>query len=124
MIYLDTHIVAWLYAGLLGKFSPSIQALLNENQILISPVVRLELQYLYEIERVRMSALVILADLTDRIGLSVCKQDFDAVIGQALAVTWTRDPFDRIIVAQAALHGNILISKDFSILQHYANARW
>ena len=124
MIYLDTHIVVWLYAGLLEKFSQSIQTALNENEILISPIVRLELQYLYEIERVREPALVIVPDLVDRIGLKVCEKDFNVVISQAIKLKWTRDPFDRLIVANAALNDNILISKDQNMLAHYPHARW
>lgn len=124
MIYLDTHIVVWLFAGLLDKFSHTVKAMLNENEILISPIVRLELQYLYEIERVKEPASVIVADLSDRIGLEVCEKDFNAVVSQALTLTWTRDPFDRVIVANAKLSDNILISKDPSILENYAHARW
>lgn len=124
MIYLDTHIVVWLYAGLLEKFSQSIKTMLNENEILISPIVRLELEYLYEIERVREPAHVLVADLADRIGLRVCEKDFNAVVSQATKLTWTRDPFDRLIVATAALNDNILISKDQNILEHYPHARW
>ena len=124
MIYLDTHIVVWLYAGLLEKFSQSIQTALNENEILISPIVRLELQYLYEIERVRESAQVIVPDLADRIGLKVCEKDFNVVISQAIKLKWTRDPFDRLIVANAALNENILISKDQNMLVHYPHTRW
>ena len=124
MIYLDTHIVVWLYAGLLEKFSQSIQAILNENEILISPIVRLELEYLYEIERVREPAHVLVADLADRIGLRVCEKDFNAVVSQAIKLTWTRDPFDRLIVANAALNDNILISRDQNILDFYPHARW
>ena len=124
LIYLDTHIVVWLYAGLLEKFSQSVKTILNENEILISPIVRLELQYLYEIERVKKPALVIVADLADRIGLRVCDKSFNAVISQAITMTWTRDPFDRVIVANAALNDNILISKDQNILEHYLHTRW
>lgn len=124
MIYLDTHIVVWLYAGLLDKFSQSIKTIFNENEILISPIVRLELQYLYEIERVKQPAPVIVADLADRIGVSVCDKGFNAIISQAMTLTWTRDPFDRVIVATAALNDNILISRDQNILQHYPHARW
>ena len=124
MIYLDTHIIVWLYAGLLEKFSQSIQTILNENEILISPIVRLELEYLYEIERVREPAHVLVADLADRIGLRVCEKDFNAIVSQAIKLTWTRDPFDRLIVANAALNNNILISKDQNILDHYPHARW
>jgi PIN domain nuclease of toxin-antitoxin system len=124
LIYLDTHIVVWLFAGLLEKFSQSIQTILNENEILISPIARLELEYLYEIERVREPAHVLVADLADRIGLRVCEKDFNAVVSQAIKLTWTRDPFDRLIVANAALNDNILISKDQNILDHYPHARW
>jgi PIN domain nuclease of toxin-antitoxin system len=124
LIYLDTHIVVWLYAGLLEKFSQSIQAILNENEILISPIVRLELQYLFEIERVREPAHTIVSDMTDRIGLRICEKAFNAVVNQSIKLTWARDPFDRLIVANAALNDNILISKDTNILEHYAHARW
>jgi len=124
LIYLDTHIIVWLYAGLLEKFSQSIQTILNENEILISPIVRLELEYLYEIERVREPAHVLVADLADRIGLRVCEKDFNAIVSQAIKLTWTRDPFDRLIVSNAALNNNILISKDQNILDHYPHARW
>jgi PIN domain nuclease of toxin-antitoxin system len=124
LIYLDTHIVVWLYAGLLEKFSQSIQTILNENEILISPIVRLELEYLYEIEHVMEPAHVIVADLADRIGLRVCEKDFNAIVSQAIKLTWTRDPFDRLIVANAALNDNILISKDQNILDFYSHARW
>ena len=124
LIYLDTHIVVWLYAGLLEKFSQSIKTILNENEILVSPIVRLELQYLYEIERVKQPAPVIVADLTDRIGVNVCDKDFNAIISQAMTLTWTRNPFDRVIVATAALNDNILISRDQNILKHYTHARW
>ena len=124
MIYLDTHIVVWLYAGLLEKFSQSVKTILNENELLISPIVRLELQYLYETERVTKPALVVVADLANRIGLRVCEKAFNAVISQAITMTWTRDPFDRLIVANAALNDNILISKDQNILEHYLHARW
>lgn len=124
MIYLDTHIVVWLYAGLLEKFSQSIKIYLNENEILISPIVRLELQYLYEIDRVKEPANDIVADLSDRIGIRVCEKDFNAVVSQAITIKWTRDPFDRVIVAHAELNNNILISKDQNILEHYTHARW
>jgi PIN domain nuclease of toxin-antitoxin system len=124
LIYLDTHVVVWLYAWLLEKFSQSVRAILNENEIRISPIVRLELQYLYEIERVKEPAQVIVADLADRIGMRVCDKDINAVISQAIPLKWARDPFDRVIVAQAALNDNILISKDQSILQHYVHTRW
>ena len=38
--------------------------------------------------------------------------------------SWTRDPFDRIIVAQAALRRTSLITKDAVIRADYNRALW
>ena len=56
MIYIDTHIVVWLYAGQVEKLSDQAKDLLNDNEIQISPIVRLELQYLNDIKRITASA--------------------------------------------------------------------
>jgi len=124
LIYLDTHVVVWLYAGLTDRFSDSLQKMLNEQDLLISPIVRLELQYLYEIKRVTVEAKAILSDLSQRLGLTVCPKPFDTIIVHATQVTWTRDPFDRILVAHASVNDNILVSKDQIILTHYPYTRW
>ena len=124
MIYLDTHVVVWLFSGLTDKFSATAQRLINDNETHISPVVRLELQYLFEIQRVAETPDTIVTDLVNRIGLQICTRPFNLVVTQALTCTWTRDPFDRLITANAALRDSILLSKVHNILQHYAHARW
>lgn len=124
MIYLDTHVVVWLYAGLADKFSEQARELINNHEITISPIVRVELQYLYEIQRVTDDAQTIVVDLTNRIGLLTCDKPLDHIVTKALIFSWTRDPFDRLIVAHAALNDNILLSKDQSILENYAHTRW
>lgn len=124
MIYLDTHIVVWLYGGLTERFTDLAIALLNEHDLYISPMVRLELQYLYEIERVLVPADSIILDLGDRVGLRLCEKDFNQVVGYGLGLSWTRDPFDRLIVAQAMITGSILLTKDVKILGNYAKAMW
>jgi PIN domain nuclease of toxin-antitoxin system len=124
LIYLDTHAVVWLYAGLADKFSAPVRALMNEQDIAISPAVRLELQFLHEIQRVADDADTIVTDLANRIGLTIGNLDFNATISRALEISWTRDPFDRIIVANASLDDSILVSKDQNILSHYPFARW
>lgn len=124
MIYLDTHIVVWLYSGLTEKFTALPRSLLNDHDLYISPMVRLELQYLYEIERVSVPADTIILDLGDRLGLKICEKDFHRVVDYGLGLSWTRDPFDRLIVAQAAISENILLTKDIKLLKHYAQAQW
>ena len=41
-----------------------------------------------------------------------------------MGVKWTRDPFDRIITAQAELCGAKLLTKDRTIHNYYVNAAW
>jgi PIN domain nuclease of toxin-antitoxin system len=124
LIYLDTHVVVWFYVGLTEKFSAPVRQLINENDLYISPMVRLELRYLYEIQRITEDAETIVNDLSQRIGLQICGKFFDAVVTRALTCSWTRDPFDRLIVAHAAVHDNVLLSKDQAILENYPHARW
>ena len=124
MIYLDTHVVVWLYAGKIEKLSELARETINHNEIVISPIVCLELQYLFEIQRVTDEAKLIVNDLSDRIGLEICDKSFNTIIRNALDYSWSRDPFDRIIVANADVNHNILITKDQNILNHYEKAMW
>ena len=124
MIYLDTHVVVWLYSGLIDKLSNTAQRLINENDVYISPAVRLEIQYLFEIQRVTAAPDTIVTDLANRIGLQVCAKAFNRIVSKALVNTWTRDPFDRLIVAHASLEDAILVTKDGNMLRHYAHALW
>ena len=80
-------------------------------------MVRLELQYLYEIGRAKVGAEAVLGDLRRSIGLSYCARPFTQIIETAERFSWTRDPFDRIIVAQAAIGRNLLVTKDSSLLE-------
>ena len=124
MIYLDTHVVVWLYSK--GKSAiPQIAVdAIRAQEVKISPMVHLELQYLYEIGRVSTPAAVVYDELAGTIGLAICDKAFLAVVTEANKQSWTRDPFDRIIVAQAALSDDSLVTKDAIIHKHYPNTLW
>lgn len=124
MIFLDTHVVVWMYAGLVERFSPVCSDALEEHDLVVSPMVMLELQYLHETGRLTADAHTVLAVLTKTVGLQVSELAFNNVILDALAQGWTRDPFDRIIVAQAAVEGIPLLTKDETIRKHYRYAFW
>ncbi|MGK7892480.1 MAG: type II toxin-antitoxin system VapC family toxin [Microcystaceae cyanobacterium] len=124
MIYLDTHVVVWLYAGLTDKLTDLAKTLINDHDVYISAIVRLELQYLYEIERISVQPDSIISDLSDQIDMRICDRNFNDIISHALSIAWTRDPFDRIITANAMLNSNLLLSKDRNILSHYPYAKW
>lgn len=124
MIYLDTHAVVWLYAGRKDLFPSSALDLLEKKDLLISPMVFLELQYLFETHKIKEPARTMIDDLYTCIGLSVCPQSFEKVILASLKQPWTRDPFDRLIVAQAHLQNLPLLTKDKKIHKHYSKAVW
>ena len=58
------------------------------------------------------------------IGLTVCVMAFPDVVLASLAENWTRDPFDRLIVAHAKAGKGKLISKDRKIRLAYDRAVW
>lgn len=124
MIYLDTHVAVWLYAGDLTRFSPVALELLRSEDLIISPMVELELEYLREIERITVQSSLIIESLSQTVGLQVCDLPFAQVVTESILHNWTRDPFDRIIVAQACARQARLLTKDRNIQQHYSQAVW
>ena len=122
--YLDTHVALWLYAGQVERISRRAAELINRERIGVSPVVLLELQYLREIGRVTAAPRTIAADLGRRLGLTVEDRPLAAVAERALDLGWTRDVFDRLIVAQAALDRAALVTTDRLIRSHYPQAVW
>jgi PIN domain nuclease of toxin-antitoxin system len=124
LIYADTHVVAWLYAGRIDLIPTRSRSLLESHELLISPMVALELQYLFETGRAAEPARSVLQGLGRELGLRLCDLPFPDVAGIALRQSWTRDPFDRVIVAQAALRRAPLITKDSDIRAHYERALW
>lgn len=124
IIYLDTHVVVWLYAGDLSVFSSKVLTLLEACELVISPIILLELQYLKEIKRIKKKPQVIFETLQDSIGLTVSKNDYVSIVSEALKQHWTRDPFDTMIVAEASWMKAKLLTKDRSILKQYKKAVW
>ena len=124
MTYLDTHILMWLFGGEPHRLSATAAKRVREDELLVSPAVVLELQLLHEIKRTKASAPKVLERLSSEIGLAVCQLPFSLVIEHALDQAWTRDPFDRLIVAQAKAADAVLVTKDSSIRQHYKRSMW
>lgn len=101
MTYLDTHVVLWLFEGLLDKLSSKAIQQLQDDALTISPIVTLEMEFLYEIKRITVPAINITTQLKNEIGLIESSLPMNDIIPYALNQKWTRDPFDRLIVAEA-----------------------
>jgi PIN domain nuclease of toxin-antitoxin system len=124
LIYLDTHIIAWLYAGETERIPAAARKALSESELLASPMALVELQYLIEIGRFTDPVDQVLEVLGRDLGLKVCDLPFPEVARRAFALSWTRDPFDRLIVSQASLRETPLVTKDRDIHEHYRGALW
>ena len=123
-IYLDTHVIIWLFSGDIEKISQKAVELIEENELLVSPMVVLELEFLYEIKRLKYTSIEIISYLSESIDLRVCNLPFNIVISESIKQKWTRDPFDRIIVANAICNNSILLTKDIKIRKNYKKAIW
>lgn len=125
VVYVDTHVAAWLYASRDALLSSAaIEVIEAADDLRVSPMVRLELHYLFEIGRVTEPAAVVVDELATTLGLRVCDAPFNDIALRAVALDFTRDPFDRLIVAQAAWADAPLVTKDSAIHDAYAGAVW
>jgi PIN domain nuclease of toxin-antitoxin system len=120
--FLDTHVVVWLYQKSLGLLSKKALRLIEENNLVISPLVELELEYLLEVGRITEKPRVILEYLQNAIGLNVDDVTLADVVRHAVGEIWTRDPFDRMILAHAKVRNAGLITRDGGIRKHYRKA--
>ena len=124
LIHLDTHVVCWLYAGRVDLLSRLAREAIELNSLAVSPMVGLELQYLREIGRIRHGPKRIIAALHSDIGLSLSDLPFAAVAARAQAFSWTRDPFDRLIAAEAAAARARLVTRDDILRRKFRLALW
>jgi len=84
----------------------------------------LELGYLHEVGRARDSAETMVAALKHSIGLNVADMSVASLVDVAQGLVWTRDPFDRLIAAQAIAADAALVTADRTILANLPQAVW
>ncbi len=113
MILLDTNALLWLEGG-----HRRARALTKAREPLyVSPMTVLELQLLVEAGRFRLARGTVATLVQDDRWLlddPPAAPWFDA----AMELSWTRDPFDRLLVAHARYRGWRLATADQAILGH------
>lgn len=124
MIHLDTHVAVWLYAEQLERIPVGLRTRMDSTQLAVSPAVGLELAFLHEIGRVRDKAAVVLDSLRRTTEVTVDPTSFVEVVRHASAMTFTRDPFDRLIAGQARAASAQLATKDQMLRDQLAEAVW
>lgn len=116
--HLDTHIALWLHDVKLEKLSSRQKDLIESSDLCISEFVRLEMHYLHEIGRIKIAPDRIIANLAAHAEVAISTCPLKTLINEATKLHWTRDPFDRLIVANAQTEKAMLITHDEVILKH------
>lgn len=97
MILLDTNALIWL----LDDHPRCLPVVEQRARLYISPVTLLELKYLIESGRLELVWGETLAGLADDPRWALDNPGSHELFRAAVDIEWTRDPFDRLLVAHA-----------------------
>jgi PIN domain nuclease of toxin-antitoxin system len=115
VILLDTHAAIWI-----AQSHPRRRPLEKLRRLYLSPISVLEVQFLVEAGRLRLSAGRSAAELAEDDRWRLDEPPAAKWFTRACDFGWTRDPFDRLIVAHAAVRGWRLATADERLLEHLA----
>ena len=111
VILLDTNALIWWEQG-----HRRVQALgRRPGRLYISPASLLEVQFLLEAGRIRLRDTTV-AEIAEDERWILDDPPAASWFIEALGVSWTRDPFDRLLVAHARLRGWRLATGDRTLL--------
>jgi PIN domain nuclease of toxin-antitoxin system len=117
VILLDTNALIWIEAG-----HPRVRPLLRRrDRLYVSPASALELQFLHEAGKVRLRNATLQWIMDDDRWL-LDEPPSASWFLRAADVGWTRDPFDRLLVAHAQERRWRLATADSRILAHLDRA--
>jgi PIN domain nuclease of toxin-antitoxin system len=117
VILLDTQAFLWI-----EQRRPRARTLLRiDRRLFISPAMLLELQVLHEAGRFRLASGALESIFQDERWV-LDEPPAAAWFLEAANISWTRDPFDRLLAAHAQLRGWRLATADQHSLQHLGAA--
>lgn len=126
MIHLDTQISVWLYQRKRNRLSSEAANLIKRGRgLVISPFVMIELEILHEADRIDIPSVeALMSSLQETFSIEVSLASLRDIADKARTFAWTRDPFDRLIVANAMADGATLVTADVHIVANFTDAVW
>jgi PIN domain nuclease of toxin-antitoxin system len=97
LILLDTNAVIWALTG----DARAAALFASGRRLRLSPVCLLEIRFLVEVGRLRLVRGRSVAEVVDDPRWQLDSPSSARLFTVALDVEWTRDPFDRLLVAHA-----------------------
>jgi PIN domain nuclease of toxin-antitoxin system len=119
VIPLDTNALVWLDQGH-RRARPLVR---GRRRLYLSPASLLEIQFLTEAGRTRLRPGHAVSGLADDERWLLDDPPAAAWFDRAMAIGWTGDPFDRLLVAHAGLRGWRLATGDRALIERLGPAR-
>lgn len=123
-LVLDTNSLIYYYNLGLRKFSEEVVSIMAESDLYFSASSLFELEYIYLKKRIIVSPDALIGRLTNEIDLLESQSSLSEVVRHSRNLSWTKDPFDRLIVGDAMALGAQLVTSDRLILQNFNQAIW
>jgi PIN domain nuclease of toxin-antitoxin system len=126
-LLLDTCVLLWVFAGS-GRIGAKLRDELTtlENELFFSDISLLEIVIKYQLGKLALpkppSTLVL--PLARKHMIDLWPHDTATILGLEKLPMLHRDLFDRMLVAQARVHGLILVTPDPKIQAHDVRWRW
>ena len=117
-VLIDTHILLWILSG--SKRLKEVPWLKKYPYWTLSPVSLLEVQYLVEVGRVSLDFPSILQKLREDFRFKIDDVSLEEICLAALNISWTRDPFDRLLVAHSQVRSLPFGTRDALIREKYS----
>jgi PIN domain nuclease of toxin-antitoxin system len=115
---LDTHFLLWLLLG--SKRLKTYPWLERYRPWGVSPVSLLELQFLAEVGRLELADTgALLEALQGDRRFVIDEAPMLPLVRHALTMSWTRDPFDRLLAAHSAARRAPLCTADERLRRHH-----
>lgn len=114
---LDTHFVLWIVTD--ADRLRSVPWIERQRPWGISPVSLLEIHYLAEIGRIEIRNPQFTDALVEDPRFVIDEVPLVPLMRRAIELTWTRDPFDRLLAAHSSLRRLPLCTTDRNIRENH-----
>lgn len=116
-VLIDTHILLWLLSG--SKRLKDLKWIHKFPFYFISPISILEIRFLEECGKIKINLDKVLEGIQSDDRFKIDDVSLERLCLQALSISWTRDPFDRLLVAHSTIQNIPLGTCDELIQEHY-----
>ncbi|OLP57222.1 twitching motility protein PilT [Rhizobium rhizosphaerae] len=131
-LLLDTHILISILMGSTSRLPANIRAILDpltsgrlgdEDEIFVSVATLWEMAIKVRLGKLGLGVSIdILPDVIARLGLTILPVEASHALFHVQPEPPTRDPFDRLLLAQCAIEGLRLVTTDHAMADHPLSA--